>query len=39
VTIRAVSEALRKKYGKSGSLASMLRKDVLATTLRLEPAA
>jgi hypothetical protein len=38
-TIRAVSAALRKKYGKSGSLDSMLVAAVLPTTLRLEPAA
>jgi hypothetical protein len=36
--IEAVSEALRKKYPRSGqSLASMLRDDVLDTTVRLEP--
>jgi hypothetical protein len=36
--IEAVSEALRKKYPRSGqSLASMLRNDVLDTTVRLEP--
>lgn len=36
--IEAVSEALRKKYPSSGqSLASMLRNDVLDTTVRLEP--
>jgi hypothetical protein len=38
-TIEGVSEALRKKYRGSGqSLASMLRADVLDTTVRLEPA-
>jgi len=38
-TIEAVSEALRKKYPRSGqSLASMLRADVLDTTVRLDPA-
>ena len=37
-TIEAVSGALRKKYPRSGqSLASMLRDDVLDTTVRLEP--
>ncbi|MEP6693477.1 MAG: DUF2255 family protein [Chloroflexota bacterium] len=36
--IEAVSEALRKKYPRSGqSLASMLRADVLDTTVRLDP--
>jgi hypothetical protein len=36
--IEAVSGALRKKYPRSGqSLASMLRDDVLDTTVRLEP--
>jgi hypothetical protein len=36
--IDAVSDALRKKYPRSGqSLASMLRADVLDTTVRLEP--
>lgn len=36
--IEATSEALRKKYKTSGaSLASMLRADVLDTTVRLEP--
>ncbi|HEV8669962.1 MAG TPA: DUF2255 family protein [Candidatus Limnocylindria bacterium] len=39
-TIAAVSEALRRKYPRSGqSLASMLRVEVLDTTVRLEPAA
>ena len=38
-TIEGVSEALRKKYRGSGqSLASMLRADVLDTTVRLESA-
>lgn len=37
--IEAVSEALRHKYPRSGaSLVSMLRADVLDTTVRLEPA-
>jgi hypothetical protein len=37
--IAATSEALRRKYKSSGSsLASMLRPDVLDTTVRLEPA-
>ena len=37
--IEAVSGALRKKYARSGqSLASMLRANVLDTTVRLEPA-
>jgi hypothetical protein len=37
--IEAVSGALRKKYAGSGqSLASMLRANVLDTTVRLEPA-
>jgi len=36
--IEAVSAALRRKYRRSGqSLASMLRADVLDTTVRLEP--
>jgi hypothetical protein len=37
--IEAVSEALRKKYERSGqSLQSMLRANVLDTTVRLDPA-
>jgi len=37
--IEAVSEALRKKYARSGqSLQSMLRANVLDTTVRLDPA-
>ena len=37
--IEAVSGALRKKYPRSGqSLESMLRADVLDTTVRLDPA-
>jgi hypothetical protein len=37
--IAAVSGALRKKYPRSGqSLESMLRPDVLDTTVRLDPA-
>jgi hypothetical protein len=36
--IEAVSGALRKKYARSGqSLASMLRANVLDTTVRLDP--
>jgi hypothetical protein len=36
--IEAVSGALRRKYPRSGqSLASMLRDDVLDTTVRLDP--
>jgi hypothetical protein len=36
--IEAVSAALRKKYPRAGdSLASMLRPDVLDTTVRLDP--
>jgi hypothetical protein len=36
--IEATNEALRRKYKTSGaSLASMLRPDVLDTTVRLEP--
>ena len=36
--IEAVSDALRRKYSRSGqSLRSMLRDDVLDTTVRLEP--
>jgi len=38
-SIEAVSEALRKKYARSGqSLQSMLRPSVLDTTVRLDPA-
>lgn len=37
-TIEAVSAALRRKYRRSGqSLASMLRAEVLDTTVRLDP--
>ncbi len=37
--IEAVSAAFRKKYARSGqSLQSMLRPDVLDTTVRLDPA-
>jgi hypothetical protein len=37
-SIEAVSDALRRKYPRSGqSLASMLRSEVLDTTVRLEP--
>lgn len=35
--IDATSEALRRKYKTSGSLVSMLRENVLDTTVRLEP--
>ncbi len=36
--IRAVSDAFRKKYRTSGSsLEAMVRRDVLDTTVRLEP--
>lgn len=38
--IEAVSAALRRKYARSGqSLASMLRPNVLDTTVRLDPPA
>jgi hypothetical protein len=39
-TVGAVSEAYRKKYGKisPGSTASMVRPEVLSTTLKLSPA-
>jgi hypothetical protein len=39
-TIEKVSEAIREKYGASfpGPTATMVREDVLATTLRLLPA-
>lgn len=38
-SIESTSDALRRKYKGSGqSLASMLRSDVLDTTVRLEPA-
>ena len=36
--IQRTSDGYRKKYPKSGSLDSMLRRSVLETTLRLEPA-
>jgi len=37
--IRAVSAGFRRKYPRSGSsLAAMVRREVLDTTLRLEPA-
>lgn len=36
-TIELASEALRRKYPKGGSLDSMLRPEVLDTTLVLEP--
>jgi len=39
-SIEAVSAALRRKYPRSGaSLMSMLRADVLGTTVRLDPTA
>ena len=37
-SVRRTSDGYRKKYARSGSLRSMLRSDVLGTTLRLEPA-
>ena len=37
-SIRRASAGYRKKYTKSGSLDAMLRRSVLPTTLRLEPA-
>lgn len=37
-SIRRASAGYRKKYAKSGSLDAMLRRSVLPTTLRLEPA-
>lgn len=36
-SVRRTSDALTKKYKRSGSLNSMLRAEVLPTTLRLEP--
>jgi hypothetical protein len=36
--VRRTSDGYRKKYPKSGSLDAMLRRSVLETTLRLEPA-
>jgi hypothetical protein len=37
-SISRASDALRRKYARSSSLAAMLRRSVLDTTLRLEPA-
>ncbi|OLC19020.1 MAG: hypothetical protein AUH33_06425 [Chloroflexi bacterium 13_1_40CM_68_21] len=37
-SIKRTSDGYRKKYRKSGSLDAMLRRSVLPTTLRLEPA-
>ena len=37
-SIKRASDGYRKKYAKSGSLDAMLRRSVLPTTLRLEPA-
>jgi hypothetical protein len=37
-SVRRTSDGLKKKYRSSGSLNSMLRAEVLPTTLRLEPA-
>lgn len=37
-SIRRTSNALRRKYTPGGSLDSMLRPEVLDTTLRLDPA-
>ena len=37
-SVRRASAGYRKKYAKSGSLDAMLRRSVLPTTLRLEPA-
>jgi hypothetical protein len=37
-SIEAASEGLRAKYRRSSSLGSMLKEDVLETTLRMEPA-
>ncbi len=36
--VARASEAFREKYRASGSLASMLRREILDTTLRLEAA-
>ncbi len=38
VSVKRASDGYRKKYGKGGSLDSMLVPSVLPTTLRLEPA-
>ena len=37
-SVRRASAGYRKKYTKGGSLDAMLRRSVLPTTLRLEPA-
>lgn len=37
-SIKRASAGYRKKYAKGGSLDAMLRRSVLPTTLRLEPA-
>ena len=37
-SVRRASAGYRKKYAKGGSLDAMLRRSVLPTTLRLEPA-
>ena len=37
-SVKRASDGYRKKYPKSGSLDAMLRRSVLPTTLRLEPA-
>ncbi len=36
-SIERTSDALRRKYGDSSALDSMLQRDILATTVRLEP--
>lgn len=36
-TVAKVSDAYRQKYAQSPALPSMVRDDILATTLRLEP--
>jgi hypothetical protein len=36
-SVERASEALRRKYSDSRSLASMLEDDILETTVRLEP--
>jgi hypothetical protein len=37
-SVRKTSDGFRKKYAKSKSTPSMLRDDILDTTIRLEPA-
>jgi len=37
-SVRRASAGYRKKYARGGSLDAMLRRSVLPTTLRLEPA-